>query len=344
MQEISTSKFHPFREPDWRYKRVLQMVDSLDNPGRSTNRDDIWVRGLRNFILRYRNGNERARQRLEFSNPGLYFAYVIQERADDDYEVAFMIEARLLAQQTSEEIARESHTLPEAIDWYEALFFNVRDRIHSHDWVMKHVLMKAMLQGAARMKNDSDSKFSRDPLAEPHWDASLKFMGYFGGPVMIDFMLSGYRRGVHANSQDDISDWLVDNIAHHVHRRTAMAVPHFEVNKFNVMELLGHHMQLVALQKAAADAGGAQTTFEKNIEQFLTDIPWTVGKEGKKSFEGTPVAQHDDQAAELRDDELLLMSSGEKNPKLSKELMSMKLPAAIVEDQSGQEDPNEQKA
>jgi len=340
MQHIGFNKFHPFREPDWRYKRVLQMVDTLGNPGRSTKHDDDWVRGLRNFILRYRNGTREARRRLSYENHDLYFAWTIHERADDDFETAFMIEARLLAQQSSEDIAKECHTLPGAIDWYEALFFNVRDRIHAHDWILKHVLMKAISQSAERLKEEggAEARFTRAPLSEPFWDSSLKFMGYFGGPIMIDFMLTGYRRGVHANSMDDVSNWLTDYVAHQVHRRTGMAVGHFEVNKYNVLELVGHHTQLVQLQKALADQGGAQNTFEKNVEQFLSDIPWSVGKDGATNFQGTPVAEFDGGAAELRDDELLLLSSGESADTISKEVASMSLPAAKPMEKRGQED------
>jgi hypothetical protein len=346
MQDIVFSKYHPFRRPDWRYERVLQMVDRFPSPGRSTSRDDIWVKGLRNFILQYRSGKPGARARLEYANPGLYFAWIIHEQAEEDYETAFMIESRILADQPDEEIAKEAHTLPEAIAWYEALFFNVRDRLESHDWVLKHVLMPSVLRCRDQFKKEqgagdegTGNKFIRDPLAEPFWDSSLKFMGYFGGKFIIDFMLTGYARGVKAQARDQTWKWVSNYFQGQGSRRAAMGIGHFEVNKYNVMELFQVHMRLVELQHQASKEGGAETTFEKNVEAFMSDIPWSVGMDGAKAVEGTPMAALDEGAAEMRDDELLLLSAGENIARID-EIATLTLPAPVKATKPGQEDQN----
>jgi hypothetical protein len=205
--KIDFERYNPFRRPDWRFERVLRMVDRHPSPGRSTKRDDEWVKGLRQFILRYRSASEAKRERLCYENPGLYFAWLIHERSEDEPEIAFMIEARILANQSGREICIESDTIPEAIDWYEHLFFDVRTRLRAHDWVMKHVLVPSVTR-AQENKHDEGVRFPRQPLSEPFYDSTLKFFGYFGGPVLIDFMLAGFRRGVIARSSEDVSAWL----------------------------------------------------------------------------------------------------------------------------------------
>jgi hypothetical protein len=338
MQDISFERFNPFRRPDWRYERVLQLVDRHPTPGRSRRSDDEYVRQARAFILSYRNGSEEKRRRLQYSNPGLFFAHLIHEQAEDDFEVAYMIEARLLARQETMQIAEEAHTLPDAIDWYERLFFNIRDRIRSHDWILKHVLMPSIKrsQDQVMMTQAESSRFIRVPLAEPFWDASLKFFAYFGGAHLVDFMLSGFQRGVAANSQDDVGEWLNNYIDQATKRRTGMAIGHLEVNKYNVLELMQIHLRLVEIQKAAAREGGAETTFERNVETFLSDIPWTVGDQGAEGFAGTDVGPLDEGAGELRADELLMMSSGESDDKIAQEVASIVMPA--LPEPAGQED------
>lgn len=340
MQDISFERFNPFRRPDWRYERVLQLVDRYPTPGRSSRRDDEFVRLARTFVLNYRNGSTETRNRLQYKNPGLFFAHMIYEQADDDFEVAYMIEARLLARQTSLRIAEEAHTLPDAIDWYERLFFNIRDRIRSHDWVLKHVLMPSIKRSQDRViLGMAESRFVRIPLAEPFWDASLKFFAYFGGAHLVDFMLSGFQRGMEARSQEDVGEWLNNYVDQATKRRTGMAIGQLEVNKYNVMELMQIHLRLVEIQKASAREGGAETTFERNIETFLADIPWTVGDQGAEGFADTEVGPLDMGAAELRADELLLLSSGTKDDKITQEVESLVMPdPPAPSKRDGQED------
>jgi hypothetical protein len=54
------------------------------------------------------------------------------------------VEARLLAGENSESIARKCRTTVEVIDWYEKLFFSVRDSLACSSWVMCVVLAGKM--------------------------------------------------------------------------------------------------------------------------------------------------------------------------------------------------------
>ena len=319
MPDISFERFNPFRQPNWRYERVLQLVDRHPTPGRSSRRDDEFVRQARTFVLSYRNSTREARHRLQYKHPGLFFAHLIHEQAEEDFETAFTIEARILSGQDNATIAEQIHTLPDAIDWYERLFFNVRDRLISHDWILKHVLLPSVKRCQERVAaGQGESRFVRSPLSEPFWDSSLKFFAYFGGKHIIDFMISGYQRGNFARSQDDVGEWLNNTIDQGTKRRTAMAIGHLEVNKYNVLELLQVHISLVAIQTAAAKDGGATNDFERNVEQLLADIPWSVGDEGEENFAGTQVVLMDQGAGELRADELLKLSSGADDVKMAK--------------------------
>lgn len=313
MESINFERYNPFRRPDWRFERVLKMVDRHPTPGRSTKKDDEYVRGLRNFILRYRQYTEEQRERLCYENPGLYFAWLIHDRASDDqdWEMAFMVQSRILARQTDMEIAIEVDTIPETIRWYEHLFFDVRSRLRARDWITKHVLVPAIVQSQENA-HDPDVRFPRMPLAEPFYDATLKFFAYFGGSVILDFMVTGFKHGMMARSQEDIEDWLTEYVTQAMFRRTAMAVTQLEVNKYNVMELIALHTRLVEIKKQADLEGTTRNELERNIEGLLADMPWGVGAEGAANFDGSIVQELDEHAAELRDHELMLHASDRK--------------------------------
>ena len=99
-----------------------------------------WGRKARSFMLKWRKG-EGAREQLLIEDPGLYYAYMIYDNIHTDPEVRFMLEARLLSGQPADEIANALKTLPDAVKWYERLFFNVRPFLSHHDWIVKHVLL-----------------------------------------------------------------------------------------------------------------------------------------------------------------------------------------------------------
>jgi hypothetical protein len=83
------------------------------------------------------------------------------------------IEARILAGQSDAEIAAVYGMSAAAIEWHEAAFFNVRDRLLSATWVVDRVI------GVAFPAGDDG------PV--------LKKFGYFGGPKNLEVVLAVMR-------------------------------------------------------------------------------------------------------------------------------------------------------
>jgi hypothetical protein len=78
----------------------------------------------------------------------------------------------------------------------------------------------------------------------------------------------------------------------------------------------------------------------------MSEMPWAVGDAGAAAFAGTPIAQLDEGAAEVRDDELHLLARESVDamggPTLTRvrEIESITMPAPRrKETPSGQEDP-----
>jgi len=83
--------------------------------------------------------------------------------------IKLLVEARILARQTSPEIARLTGVPVGVVDSYEAIFFHVQDRLNARDWI----LVQAIEKGA----NDQ---------TEPRAGAILKRFAFYGGPLVLN--------------------------------------------------------------------------------------------------------------------------------------------------------------
>ena len=316
---VDTRMADPFLRPSWRFDRVLKMIGRSPVPMRTTIRDDAYIRDTRAFMLRWRKG-ERERMRLQDEMPGLYFAYQIWDRVERDPEVQFMVEARLLANQDIAEIADAIKTIPETIEWYEAVFFNVLPHLRHHDWIMKHVLLPATDRYSdANTDDDGDDEeegntvsfYVTPAIVNPDLDSTLKYFSYFGGPLLCEFMISGFKRGKIVHSQDDIGDWLDEQFMMNTRQRSAQVARVFRVTKYDALDLFATHLRIMEVLKSTETQEERHTTIEKHIHAMLTEIPWTVGKDARKMVEGTVFEEYDDLAAELNDEEQMLLGSGQ---------------------------------
>lgn len=317
----------PFLKPNWRQQRVLRMLQAVP-PERCKRYDDEWIKGYKKYLHLWR-ASESNRTDLMQEYPGIYFAHLIYEGQVRDHDMNLIIEARLLSGASYEEIADTCKTIPETIEWYEKLFFNVQSFLTHHDWILREVLIPAADRFALVPDSEPESddnhyelgnntslvsktvRVAPVPIANPHFDMSLKFFSYYGGPLVCDLMLSGFRPDRRVNSYDEIPDFFNEQFAVQIKRRSAQVAGLFEINKYNVMELFVVHSKLIELQRTAdKDPAQKHSEFEKHVMGMLSSIPWATGKTGEAMYDGTAIGKSDNEAAEMSDEELLLTSAG----------------------------------
>jgi hypothetical protein len=308
----------PFLRPYWRHERVISMLASVP-PERCKRYDDVWIRDYKKFLFAWRK-DEGSRDKLLHDNPGMFFAYLLHDKMHVEPELRLMIEARLLAGQSAEDIAHEAKTIPETVKYYEKLFFNVADFLPHHDWIVKHVLIPASDRFAAPEADEeedddenNDQTFTPKPAAsvvKPHLDMTLKFFAYFGGPLICDTMISGFRRNNKITSPEDIPNFFDEQFTSQIQKRSAQAAGQFQINQYNVMELFATHSRLIEVQNGAGSAEDKHSDIEKSIGAMLTELPWSVGARGTKIYEDTPLGRFDNSAVELDGEELLLIAAG----------------------------------
>ena len=103
-----------------------------------------------------------------------------------------------------------------------------------------------------------------------------------------------------------ITGWYDDTVRMLVRNKASKAAQCFEVNKYNIMQLLEIHTAICSAEK---EGGGPQTEVEKNIEAMMGIFPWTLGKAGLKQL-GLEQQQFAYTAVEPRASQQLLLGAG----------------------------------
>jgi hypothetical protein len=291
---IQFQQFNPFRDPQWRYERCLKLVEHRPRPlNASPRRDDEYVRRYRKFLLRFlRDESEEARAALFPLDPALFYAHLIHHHPDREWRS--IAQARLLSGATDDEIAQLSGTLPETINLYEQLFFNVRDRLDNKDWIVKTILGTVTQRSSNRY----------DTMTDHQRDSLYKLFGYFGGPVILDVIISGFASKDLPTSPKHVSGWFDRTMKTLIKRRATIEAHRFEVDKFKVMELMHIHLSIITSEKESGS--GPATDYDKCISEMLTQTPWGVAKKGfrqlnqdQQKFALSPVEPRADEQMQL---------------------------------------------
>lgn len=253
---------NPFREPSWRFQRVLDLVER-DTPGRCTQRDDPEVKAYRRFAGKFRSAqSEESRMALFPKYPGLFLANLFHHQPDAEWR--WLLQAHILTGSNNEKIARKLATLPSAVDWYEKIFFHVRDRLEADHYIVKQVIGKF---------EDRTASAREGKLTAFQEQMSYKLFGYYGGPLLLDVIFGGFLKVPKPDRPERVDQWLDACMQTLLRRKSVHATRHLEINKFNVMQLLEIHVRIV---EAAKETGGSATEYERNVQAVLDDIPWEL--------------------------------------------------------------------
>ncbi len=321
-------KMNFFRKPNWRWERILHLVSGRSTPLRCSSRDDEYVKKARAFVLLWNSKDTREeREVLFWKDPALFYAYDLFDRSQEQEEVALIIEARLLAGMSPHDIGETMGVMPDAITWYERLFFNVSEYLKHRDWITKQVLLPPLIRlrgnliDADSVEEDDDNnvilKFKDQTAAKPFLDGSLKLFAYFGGPYLVDVMLAGFQSGKPVTSPDDVSTWVDQQWAMTLKRRSAQAALQFDINKYNATELFMIHTKIIEIERSDETQEKTRSQMERSIQSMLDSIPWPTGQDAEKLLGDRAVGRFDRMASELRDDELIRLSAGDFAPTLA---------------------------
>lgn len=300
---------NPFRPVNWRWERARLMREAkLRNSKRFS---DPWVQQACKFqkgLTKCKDDVDRYVLMEEF--PDLYSAYLIYQRGDEQerHPMRYVVEARMLANQTHEEIAQLLGVAETTIDAYSNLFFDVTNKLANIDYVMTCIIGPSVHAG----------------LSDRDYDLLWKLYGYIYGPVALNAFIHMTTKRYRANDPHQIEALLAEDARSSLQRKVAIVARTYTINPFSQTELLNVYSRLLELEK---DTGGGSNkdVILQSVEVMMAKLPFKAGEEN--IHQTLILDKFDNQAVELHTSELMSAAIG-TNPDDSDELMDIKFPEA----------------
>jgi hypothetical protein len=229
----------------------------------SCRRDDEATRRAKEYMSALRRCRSEAdRKRLVCRMPDIGGAVAIVE---GEPTTRWAVEARLVAGEPIEAIARKTALTPQAVALYEALFFNVSDRLENRGYLI-HIAVG--LHPTPR---------------EPDPGLVWRLFGLLGGPVVLDALIDG-DYGPPDRPEDERA---LDELR----LKLAVALKLMPIDATTAPKLVRLCVWLRRAELAAEGARRAAVDVLPNIRTMLADLPWiqpnsrswaaaTVGVEG----------------------------------------------------------------
>lgn len=306
---------NPQRPVDWRWERA-RIIREQGNRFRDKNTDE-WTKKALVFQRAYSKcENDYARYDLMCKMPSLYFAFNLRSTtANAGKKVIGMkdeIEARLLADESPEEIADRVGCSAETIDYYEKLFFNVKDKLKYTTYILHQVIGPAIHRG----------------LYEREHDLLWKLYGYFCGSRVIDALTTTFTNPIKPRTTKEVDAMLVDDTRETMRRKAAMAARTVPVNEHTQLAILQTYAQFLEIERDT-DAAVGENTIIENIKEMMCLLPWATGTDAvTESRHHKLLTYYDTQSAELRADEVLAISANAETEE-HQTVATMKFPEAL---------------
>lgn len=258
----------PLRDPAWRYRRAARLAETPVTPGALPLRtDDEPTQKLLRLVRHLPRleaylaaeaaecHDEREWQRLKSWEADILTALRIYY--DESPDLAAVVQGGILAGLDDAGVAEQIGATPDVVAWYHRLFFDARDRLGAHDWIVKVIRTPFAARGAVA------------PASQPpsHGRAvALMTFAYFGGSHALDAVAQGLRHGKPLTDAADDDEWFGETLAHLVQLNAAVAADMLRTHRHGVISLLR-----LALPRGRARGGRSQRT-GKSAEQAHHDI------------------------------------------------------------------------
>jgi len=237
--------------------------------------------------------------------PVLYRAFSVY--SDRGGVTRSALEARLLADEPPEAIARKCATEAAVVRAYEILYYDVRGRLKSPDYIFNQAIGPRL----------------RDGTAAWNYDLVWKVFGYLGGALVLDELMDTCRSGLRPANAREVVAYLSEDARRAVRLQMAVAAR---------VVWAGDRAMAAALVRAYAQKRSGEGEEEmtsdalllRGIDAMLREIQWGAGADAGTKLPA-PLAVQDQAPAELRDNEVQLLATGQEVPGLA-DLKKMKLP------------------
>lgn len=284
----------PRRAPNWRWLRAVQIDAGGRRPARAFDGPSgfEWIRRAVRLKRRFEQASNRpdAIYSLLARDSDMFWAHSLW--SEDKAPTRWGIEARILAGESDEEIADRVGTTPSIIAAYNNVFFDVREKLHNTDYISNVVMADAVTRG----------------LQERQYDLLWKLLGYKGGTHVLNAVISKSSAITRPETPEEVSGFFQDFAISSMKYKAAIATMTVQINTHTQLSLIDSFVKYVEIERTTENATKAHSTIVENIGAMLSALPFKVGT--KLDSDTLKMLPFDNGAAELRNDELMVLSTG----------------------------------
>lgn len=281
---IEIAENNPSRDPAWRWKRAQAIINN-DGLPTTRRRDGVlgykWINRAKNFLREYSQCvTDTQRAALSERRPEIFWAY---RTFIEESPKKAAIEAQILARSDDYAIGFRAGLPPSVVEAYEALFFNVREKLHHRGYILHTVIGPAMQRS----------------MTERDYGVLWKLYGYFLGPYIVDAMESKFSNPAWCGTPDAVGSAVIDDAIGTLKLKAAIAAKTVGVSQQTQLALMETFTKFIEVERNTDSSGKAQEQILDHIAAMMTTLPFSVGgrtAQGERitptllsKFERTPV-------------------------------------------------------
>lgn len=286
---------NPWRKPNWRWGRALGIVEGMQ-PGTTRRRDGelgyYWIKKAVKYLTAANAAqDEFTKMSLALDEPAMFWSRWAFEQ--EKHPAKWIMEARIMARASSQNIAYHANCGQEIVDTYEALFFDVRDKLDRRDYVNSAIFGDDVQTG----------------IQERKYGILWKILGYAGGPHVLDAAMSKLTSPSWVNQPAHVSNFFQDVALTTMKKKAAIATMTVSVNANTQLDLLATFVKFVEIERTTESQGKVQDQIMEDLTSVLKALPWK--RAGVAGPPPGPSYDYDMSSVELTCDQLLLLGSGQ---------------------------------
>jgi hypothetical protein len=307
-----------FRLPDWRWRRA----EELNSRARVTDRrlDDDAIARARQYIAESStSGDKHDRLDLECKWGTLHEAYFLHSEKLT-IRRRHELEARLLTGESLEHVAKKMMLSLDIVRWYEALFFNVSDRLDNVSWIVNQVMPVTVHTG----------------MGNGDYELIWKMFAYGGGEHVLEAAMLGFM-GPRPKHADGARGFFRDRARHKMDMTNCVNMYTMQFpNTHTKIAFSELHTKYMDLEQKRQE-GSEESLIREHLEAALRALPLSIGLRGR-TIEGVGGKIHDIPyrigGMELRDRELLAVHAG------ATVILDETMPPPVYPEKAKQETPD----
>ena len=174
------------------------------------------------------------------------------------------VEARILAGEPTEAIAKKVSMSPGVIQCYESWFFAFTDRLDARDYIVHHVIRSHAL--------DADMEICK------LW----KHYAYFGGPVVLDALIYGSNLTPRPQHCGEIEAFLTEDVRATINLKAMIAARQMPMKESTFSKILNLWFRFRKLDAMSRVRTAEPVDFSRNIQAMFDILPWTRKRGNEK--------------------------------------------------------------